>query len=201
MTTTTSINALLDEARAQLADKPYDAAHDLGHHLEVMARALELAHQLDNGADVDALRLAVMWHHLPLDEQGQKNSKQTVDALQKKMVESNFRPEFSEKVIQAVSAYALDQQPTSLEGKILYDADKLELLNSNRWQRYATAVERGQISQEKAKKDFNQLADTYKVLRGKLHFEQSKLLFDKLATKFRENSSLRAVFTSYGASL
>ncbi len=196
------LDQLLDEARVRLHESPFDIAHDLAHHLEVLRNALQLAHDLeDPSIDFDALRVAVMWHDVPHEDGTEKASEATANHLKVKMQQMGFHKDFIDKVYDAVSLHSFDQEPTSIEGKILYDADKLELLNVARIIRYGKAVESGQISAEKAKKDIEWLAQAYKTLRSKLHFEASKTRYDKLMTKLRESSAAKAVFQKFGQSI
>lgn len=196
------LDQLLDEARVRLHESPFDAAHDLAHHLEVLRNALQLAHDLnDEKIDFDALRVAVMWHDVPHEGGTDKASEATANHLKIKMQQMGFHKDFIDSVYDAVSLHSFDQQPTTVEGKILFDADKLELLNVARLNRYNKAVESGQITAEKAKKDITWLAESYKTLRSKLHFEASKTRYDKLMAKLRESNAARATFQKYGQTI
>lgn len=196
------LDQLLDEARVRLHDAPYDAAHDLAHHLEVLRNALQLAHELkDEHIDFDALRVAAMWHDIPHETGSDKASEGTANHLKVKMQQMDFHKDFIDTVYDAVSLHSFDQEPTTIEGKILFDADKLELLNIARFNRYNKAIETGKITEEKAKSDYTWLAEAYKTLRSKLHFEASKARYDKLIANIRENSSIKSTFQKYGLSI
>jgi HD superfamily phosphohydrolase YqeK len=196
------LDQLLDEARLRLQDSPYDIAHDLVHHLEVLRNALQLAHDIkDPKIDFDALRVAAMWHDVPHQPGAEKSSEATANYLKLKMQQMGFDKDFINKVYDAVLFHSFSQEPITIEGKILYDADKLELLNAARIIRYGKAVEAGKISPQKAKKDIEWLAKAYKLLRDRLHFDVSKSRYDQLMSKLKDNSAARAVFQKFGQTI
>lgn len=196
------VDQILDLARTHLYDSPYDVAHDLAHHLEVLRNALQLAHELsDEELDFDVLRIAALWHDIPVPGSVEKNSERTAEYLEQKMHEIGFHKDFIKKVYDAVSRHSFGQQPTTIEGKVLYDADKLELLNLQRLSRYHRAVEQGKAPRQKAEADFRRVADNFKTLRGTLHFEASKRRFDLAYEKLRQASTAKAIFKSYGVDL
>ena len=48
-------------------------------------------------------------------------------------------------MVLAIKYHGFNQQPVNNEGKVLWDADKLEGLNLDRWQRLVTAVRQRDI--------------------------------------------------------
>lgn len=198
-----NVDSLLDLARQKLSDKPYDPAHDLAHHLEVMRNGLKIAHNLEETEklDFDVLRIAAMWHDVPMENGAVKDATATAEFIKEKMQELGFHQDSIDKVYSAISLHSFDSSPDTIEGKVLYDADKLELINPQRFIRYAKAVEAGKAPAEKAKEDFAWAIKAISNVRARLNFESSRTQFDKQINELRQNNSAKAAFQKFGQNL
>ena len=109
-----------------------DSAHDAQHIYRVLYNALEIA-KGENGVDYDVLIAACLLHDIGRKEQFED------PALCHAMVgggkayafltENGFDAEFSQKVRHCIQTHRFRKamQPESIEAKILFDADKLDV--------------------------------------------------------------------------
>ena len=109
-----------------------DAAHDKEHIYRVLYNALNIA-QAESGVDYDVLITACLLHDIGRDEQF-KNPKLDHaevggDKAYKFLIDNGFSTEFANKVKSCIITHRFrkSRQPESIEAKILFDADKLDV--------------------------------------------------------------------------
>ena len=109
-----------------------DAAHDKEHIYRVLYNALNIA-QAESGVDYDVLITACLLHDIGRDEQF-KNPKLDHaevggDKAHKFMIDNGFSAEFANKVKSCIVTHRFrkSRPPESIEAKILFDADKLDV--------------------------------------------------------------------------
>lgn len=109
-----------------------DAAHDKEHIYRVLYNALNIA-QAESGVDYDVLITACLLHDIGRDEQF-KNPKLDhaevgADKAYKFLTNNGFSAEFASKVKSCIVAHRFrkNRPPESVEAKILFDADKLDV--------------------------------------------------------------------------
>lgn len=109
-----------------------DSAHDKEHVYRVLYNALEIA-KSEDGIDYDVLIASCLLHDIGRKEQFENpslchaivGSKKAYDFL----TENGFEIGFAEKVKHCIQThrYRNNNQPQSLEAKILFDSDKLDV--------------------------------------------------------------------------
>ena len=109
-----------------------DSAHDKEHVYRVLYNALEIA-KSEDGVDYDVLIASCLLHDIGRKEQFENpslchamvGSKKAYDFL----LDNGFGIEFAEKVKHCIQThrYRKNNQPQSLEAKILFDADKIDV--------------------------------------------------------------------------
>jgi len=111
--------------------------HDFDHTSRVLANAERLAEQLP-GADLKVVRLAALLHDVARPEEMASKGKICHAELGAELVPEilhaagKFESSFVEQVASAVLThrYRARRLPVSVEGKIVYDADKLDSLGA-----------------------------------------------------------------------
>lgn len=109
-----------------------DSAHDKEHVYRVLYNALELARAQD-GVDYDVLIAACLLHDIGRQEQFQDptlcHAMVGGDKAFRFLTEAGFHREFAEKVRHCIQTHRFRRtmQPESLEAKLLFDADKLDV--------------------------------------------------------------------------
>src|SRR5581483_4124816 len=117
-----------------------DSAHNFEHILRVMRMAEYLARA--EGGNVDIVRAAALLHDIARPEEdaaGQKGAGQSLDHAEMSardayefLLEQGADELFAERVAEAIRSHRFrgTAQPTTLEAKILFDADKLDSIGA-----------------------------------------------------------------------
>lgn len=123
----------LEQARTFYADA--DSAHDFEHILRVMRMAEHLARA--EGGDVDVVRAAALLHDIARHDEDHGSSgadHAVVSAMDARsfLLENGADANFAERVADAIRSHRFRStlSPTTLEGKILFDADKLDSIGA-----------------------------------------------------------------------
>lgn len=109
-----------------------DSAHDSEHIYRVLYAALDIA-RTEPDADTDVLICACLLHDIGRAEQFADPSVRHEEAgavkAEKFLAEHGFPPAFREKVCRCILTHRFrsDRPPESIEAKILFDADKLDV--------------------------------------------------------------------------
>ncbi|MBD3280400.1 hypothetical protein GF389_02660 [Candidatus Dojkabacteria bacterium] len=154
----------IKKATKLLKTMPLDAGHDLSHHERVRDLAFEILKQLPenlrNQVDKDTLEVAAMWHDVQI----------------KKAERNKYLPGLA---IKAIENHEFWDRPKTIEGKLLYDADKLDALSIERGRQIFKGIKRREIS-ESRKQLYIRIGKFWlKHMRDRLHFDYSKQLYDK----------------------
>lgn len=177
---------MINEAKKFLQQNPYDVGHDLVHHQNVWRTAQDIARNISIPADLRALKIASFWHDVVTTQIQNRNFKgrdkitlQTAGYLENLMQSLGFESEFIEKVIIPVKTHEIRNKQTTIEARILYDADKLEWLNVQRWKRLLSALKTGRMAKIKLFL-YKKIAKRWlKKLRRLYNFDYSRKLHDQ----------------------
>ncbi|HSD58998.1 MAG TPA: HD domain-containing protein [Methanotrichaceae archaeon] len=123
-----------ENVRALINDETQSVAHRMDHMQRVTANALEIASHYPD-ADLELLRLAALLHDVcqPFDRKDE-HVDLSVKAARKILEEVCYPPDRAEKVLRIISEHStenMDRRPTTIEAKILFDADKLDGLGAS----------------------------------------------------------------------
>jgi uncharacterized protein len=119
----------VDQAHELYTDD--DPVHDFDHILRVLALAEHIG--AAEGADMEVLRAAALLHDVGRDEaeaSGQDHAQ--FAAAQARQILDSAPPAKVEAVVQAILAHRFRSgpPPESLEGRVLFDADKLDAIGA-----------------------------------------------------------------------
>ena len=109
-----------------------DSAHDKGHVYRVLYNALEIAKD-ESGVNYDVLIAACLLHDIGRKEQFENpavcHAVAGADKAYRYLLEQGFEMCYAEQVRQCIEThrYRENKPPQSLEAKILFDADKLDV--------------------------------------------------------------------------
>ncbi len=109
-----------------------DSAHDKEHIYRVLYNALEIAKE-ENGVNYDVLIAACLLHDIGRKEQFEDpalcHAIVGADKAYRFLIDHGFDAEFSQKVKHCIRTHRFRKamQPESIEAKILFDADKLDV--------------------------------------------------------------------------
>lgn len=172
-----------------------DSAHDKEHIYRVLFNALEIAkHEKD--VDYDVLICASLLHDIGRKEQFENSDLCHAEVGAKKaqrfLLENNFDREFAEKVAHCILChrYRNNNIPQTIEAKILFDADKLDVTGAIGVAR--TLVYRGQVSEPIYTLDAEGKVSNGENDPSPSFFREYKYKLEKLYDKF---------YTNYGAEM
>ena len=111
-------------------------AHDFQHILRVYRNA-EMISKKEKGADLDIVLAAALLHDLVVYPKGSMKAKHSVDEsanIAKKILSEHnyYSSEKVEKIVYAIRTHSYSKRliPSTLEGKILQDADRLDAIGA-----------------------------------------------------------------------
>lgn len=106
-------------------------AHDISHSIRVMKIANYIAENSDSEVDVEIVNVAGLTHDI-IDKKVAINVDMAINELKKELLDigySNKQVDHVLDIIQNIS-YSSGKIPSSLEGKIVQDADRLEAIGA-----------------------------------------------------------------------
>ena len=165
---------LVKKARAELSENPYDIGHELTHHYKVWDNCLHiwLAEDLVD-VDLNLLEVAAWWHDV---------DRATDDhpRLLKYVNELDVDEDEIEKLLVIINAHSLqDEHSAAAEGRVLFDADKVESINPTRWYMVNDAVLHGEMSLSRGIRYCKSFNIRFEYVKQHLGFDSSKAMFRK----------------------
>ena len=126
---------MIDEVRRIVCEKLSCSAHDLEHTYRVYNNCLRISKDIKE-ADLDVLKCAALLHDIARVEEDSDNSGKTDHALlgaeqaREILTKLGKDKNFIDRVSSAIRThrYRNNIKPETIEGKILYDADKLDVI-------------------------------------------------------------------------
>jgi HD superfamily phosphohydrolase YqeK len=200
--------AIISAAVEFLTKQPFDAGHDLEHHQTVRTLAIDIENHIEEEVNKEALGIAAMWHDVVTESDINPNTVDrnqikltTSDYLEKLLHENGYESEFIETVILAVKYHSYEDEPRNIEGKVLYDADKLSAVDLARWRKVVIAHNAGKLSDENFNRYITAGKQWLSEMTTKLHFEYSKQLFIKRMTEIANDEWAKQLALSMGVDL
>lgn len=202
------ISKLIEEGEKLLKSNPYDEGHDLTHHQNVWENAQDIAKNINIPYDKNTLHIASIWHDVVTTEIKDRNFKdrnkiteKTCIYLGNLMRTEELTENLIERTILAIRYHDTKSKPVNTEGKILYDADKLEMLNVNRWKRILGAIKKGSMPKIKLMlyKKFGKY--WLKRLKSKYNFDYTRRLHDNKVKLLLNNQEAQTMAKELGEDL
>lgn len=128
-------DAVLDKVRVLISDNNQSVAHRMDHIQRVLSNSCDLAEYYPE-ADLELLKLSALLHDIcqPFDRK-EEHVKLSVNMAREILQEVGYPAERAEKVLRIISEHSTEcisiNRPTSIEAKILFDADKLDGLGAS----------------------------------------------------------------------
>ncbi len=119
----------VDEARTYYVDA--DSAHGFDHVLRVLRLAERIGSE--EGVDMDVLRAATLLHDVGRpDELVTGESHALISSRRAREILADKEPEWVERVARAIAEHRFRgaERPSSPEGRVLFDADKLDAIGA-----------------------------------------------------------------------
>lgn len=168
---------LILEAKKLLRKNPRDGAHDLKHHQDVWKLCQEIVAHEELDLDVELLKVATFWHDVIVSspkQHSKNNVIETADHLQRLMSDYGFESDQIVETTDAVRTHEFRDLPRSKLGRVLQDADKLDVLSEDRWQRTIQSYEDGEMSEEQLRSYMQTALKWAPILSATFHFQYSR---------------------------
>lgn len=168
---------LVVEAQEQLIKNPFDLAHDITHHYRVHEGALRIIEEEKLTADEDLVTVCAWYHDL--------GGRRAEDVnLLKSLIGKYIKDlELVDRIIQIIREHSFGESQSSIESKILYDADKLEYVNPMRLTLFLKAANEGLISKDSYLQYKKEWKERIPQVEKQLNFSYTKRQFKEMLPK------------------
>ncbi len=114
-------------------EKSENTAHDYDHIIRVMSLAEHI--QMHEGGDLLAIWASVVFHDIGIERErryGGDHAHISADMAKEVLVNTEFPQDTIPTVLQAIQEHrkTRGKAPSTIEGRILYDADKIDILGA-----------------------------------------------------------------------
>ncbi|MBP9758695.1 hypothetical protein KBD45_03295 [Candidatus Dojkabacteria bacterium] len=168
---------IIDEIKQHLVTDYFDVYHDIGHHYSVWSNGIEIAQSEKLTYDYKIFELSAWLHDTD-------KGNETQNFLKSLALKYSELSEIFLKVENVIAEHSFGQTQTTVESKLLYDADKIELVSLPRWQNAFNQYEENLITIEQRDKYVSEWNRRMPLLKGNLHFNESNAMFETKYSKF-----------------
>lgn len=168
----------IEDAKQFATQLHYDPAHDENHFKSVLETAMEIC-DLIGYKNKKIIEVAVWWHDVgrlfsPVHEE------LSAQIAKYNLIGYGVAEKEIETVYESIRFHKWNMKPQTIEGNILRDADKLDFISFERWER---CIENNKLEH------ITPIVPLLPKLRSILYFEESKQLFDNKIRDFLGNLS------------
>lgn len=110
-----------------------DKEHDINHINDVVNNIKRILENIDTEVNAEACIIAAYWHDVGRTETGVGHEKLSTTMLSKEMKKLNYDNNFIETCTKAIEFHKWNMTPTTIEGWVVKDADKLAWIGIGRW--------------------------------------------------------------------
>ena len=110
-----------------------DYEHDISHMYDVVNYTKELLNSIELDVNKDVCVISAYWHDVGRTQQNKGHGLISANELKTEMKKQNYPIEFIEECYKAIYKHEWKEEPETLEGIIIRDADKLDFVGINRW--------------------------------------------------------------------
>ena len=110
-----------------------DYEHDISHMYDVVNYTKELLNSIELDVDKDVCVISAYWHDVGRIKINEGHEKLSAQMLKEEMINRGHDNKFISKCCLAIENHKWNMQPTTTEGLIVKDADKLAWIGIGRW--------------------------------------------------------------------
>ena len=169
---------VISTAKTKLLKTPFDVAHDIFHHYKVWENVLLITIREGLTIDLDRVEIASWWHDY------ERGSSEHL-ALTNVMEEAGYLKEYIDSIKDLINSHSFSDERSDIEEeKVLFDADKLEYVNSGRLVWIGEGISQGLLEPQIGKKYGVALQERiFKVVQT-LYYPSTKLMMIQNLTNF-----------------
>lgn len=166
-----------------LLSETEDKAHDINHAERVAKNARCIGQQLDY-PNIALLELCGWWHDVGRTVKDEGHEKISADMLREDLSQRGSNNTDVNIAYKAIVFHKWNMSPTTLEGNIIRDADKLDFISTERWR---ACMEAGQLQHLQ---DMKALVDQLPKL---LVLKESRNMYSERVKAFNEAGVLQEI--------
>ncbi len=125
-------NKRLIEKAIEFMKQVLDPKHALSHMESVVEYTKEILSKMED-ADKEVCLISAYWHDVGRMIQEKGHAKISADMLQEEMRNLGYDEQFIQKCYLAIYKHSWKEEPETLEGLIIRDADKIDFVGIGRW--------------------------------------------------------------------
>lgn len=167
----------ITEAERYLKLNPRDVAHDLLHHENVWDFCQRIIGNDRLKVNNKLLKVAAFWHDVILNSEksvSRENVEEVCDYLENFLPKLGFPRQEIRIVIETVRHHEFRDSPTTMEGLVLQDADKLDTLSEERSDRLVSAYRLGKVSKKRMASYGRTISRWIPILESTFNFAYAK---------------------------
>ncbi len=138
---------LIEEAQRLLVQNPQNILHDITHHYRTLQFARKIIKNEKLEVDQDIVEIICWWHDVEIQNKNSKDNKRVVE-ITAEYISKKVPKKYKEKVYDSVLNHEFKSKVNFLEGEVLQDADKLDILSISRFESALEAVEAGILDKD-----------------------------------------------------
>lgn len=153
-----------------------DYEHDISHMYDVVNYTKELLNSIELDVNKDVCVISAYWHDVGRIKINEGHEKLSAQMLKEEMINRGYDNQFIGKCCLAIENHKWNMQPTTTEGLIVKDADKLAWIGIGRWN---SCLKNGQ--------HLDYIIKALPKLKNEiLYFNESKNIYDRDIVKLVE---------------
>lgn len=146
-----------------------DKEHDINHITDVVNNTKQILKNIDNEVNFEACIIAAYWHDVGRTQISVGHEKLSATLLSEQMKKLNYEDSFIDVCTKAIELHKWNMTPTTVEGLVVKDADKLAWISTGRWN---SCIQNNQR--------LDTILELLPNLRNDiLHFECTRKMYDK----------------------
>ncbi len=158
---------ILIEKAISIMKQVEDPKHSIHHVLKVVENTKEILNNVK--ANNEVCIISAYWHDVGRIKQAKGHALISAEMLKEQMQELNYESSIIEECYKAIYKHSWKQEPETLEGIIIRDADKIDFVGIPRWEECINKNSK-----------FNKIIELLPITREKLlKLDISKIMYDR----------------------
>lgn len=180
---------LIKEAQTNLVSNPQNYAHEITHHYRTLLNAKEIISGITESFDMDLIELVCWWHDVQIPGLDYKDKR--IAHVIAEYLSNKVGQQHKDIVLDSIKNHEFSSTPKYIEGKILQDADKLEILSDERFRIATDSIKAGLMSKDYF---YNKVVEIYNTwipkMPGMYNFDISRKIhetrFEMMDTRIKQ---------------
>lgn len=124
---------LIKIAKEYMASITEDKEHDINHMNDVVNYTKKILSNIKENVDYEVCIIAAYWHDVGRTKISKGHEELSAKMLKEQMEKMEYNQELIDKCYKAIEFHKWDMTPTTTEGLVVKDADKVAWIGQGRW--------------------------------------------------------------------